>query len=162
MKKLLISNGVKKIPSIILILFYSILLLYPLLPQKVYAQVCPSGFVNCARDCDDPTTYWNDTQPCQLCNLFYMFEKIINFVLFTIVPLAAVLMLVVGGALFIFSAGSPSNVTRAKSIITATVIGLIIVYASWLIINTFFIAIGVADWTGLTTGWFRIDCPITP
>jgi len=164
MKKLLISNGMKKIPLIILILFYSILLLYPLSPQKVYAQDCPSdqqgGFVNCARDCNDPTTLWDDTQPCQLCHFFYMFQGIINKVLFTIVPLTAVLMLVVGGAFFIFSAGNPGNVARAKSIITATVIGLIIVYAAWLIVNTFLIAIGVETWTGLKN-WFEINCPIT-
>jgi len=96
--------------------------------------------------------------PCTLCHLFQMFKNIVDFVLFSIVPPVAVLMLVIGGFMFFFAGGNPGNLSRAKSIITSVVIGLIIVYTAWLIVNTFFAVIGVADWTGLRGGWFKIEC----
>ena len=99
-------------------------------------------------------------QECQFCHFFVMFRNIIDFVLFKLVPPVAVLMLAIGGFLFFFAGGSPGTLARAKSIITSTIIGLVIIFAAWIIINTFFVVIGVADWTNLKEGWFKIDCPI--
>lgn len=99
---------------------------------------------------------------CTLCHLFVMFKGIVDFVMFTLVPIIAILMLVIGGFMFFFAGGSPEMLSRAKSVITSTVLGLIIVYAAWIIVNTFFVIIGVADWTGLREGWFVIDCSTGP
>jgi len=99
--------------------------------------------------------------PCQLCHFFVMLDRILDFIFTRLVPAVAVLMLMIGGVMFFFAGGSPQTLGTAKSIITSVFIGLIIIFAAWLIINTFFLIIGVAAWTGLAGGWFTIDCPIT-
>ena len=102
-----------------------------------------------------------EEDPCNLCYFFQMFKNIIDFIMVPLVPIVAVLMLVIGGAMFFFSAGNPGNVARARSVITSTVLGVIIVYVAWILVNMFFAAIGVADWTGLLGGgWSTINCEI--
>ena len=96
--------------------------------------------------------------PCEFCHLFVMFDRIIDFVLFTLVPPIAVLMLVIGGAMFFFAGADPALLSKARAVLSATVIGLLIIYGSWLLINAFFIAIGVSAWTGLGT-WFELAIP---
>ena len=126
-----------------------------LIVQSVQAQ-CPApgeGLVPCG----------TDGCPCTLCHFFSMFKRIIDFIMIPLVPIIAVLMLVIGGLMFFFSAGSPGNLAKAKSVITSTVLGLMIVYVAWIMVNTFFVIIGVAEWTGLLpspggSGWFVIDC----
>ena len=100
-----------------------------------------------------------DEDPCQLCHLFVLLDTIVDFVLFKIILPLATLLLVIGGILFIFNAENPENVTKGKAILTSVVIGLIIIFAAWLIINSFVMLIGVSEWTGLREGWFQIECP---
>jgi hypothetical protein len=137
---------------------------------------CPSeqrgGVVPCGRNCDDPRTPNNECEPCQLCHFFVMFENIFHFVLFDIVPPLAVLMLAIGGFMYLFAylspgevlpgggKGGPKLLAQAKGLISSVIFGLIIIFAAWLIVNTFFMVIGVASWTGLSAGWWRIECPI--
>jgi hypothetical protein len=109
---------------------------------------------------------------CQFCHFFVMLDGAIDFVLFKLVPPIAILMLVIGGVMFILGyfggpellegggKGGPKMFSQGKKLITSVFIGLIIMFAAWLIINLFFQFIGVADWTGLQQGWFRINCPI--
>lgn len=95
---------------------------------------------------------------CQLCHLFVLLDNIIDFFLKYIVIPVATLLLVIGGLMFFLYAEDPSKVEQAKSLLRSTIIGLVMIFAAWLIINTFFMAIGVADWTGLKGGWFKINC----
>jgi len=139
--------------------------------QFVQAQ-CPAGLVPCARDCDSPDTPWDDSQRCTLCHFFVMFDQIVDFIMLTLVPIVAVLMIVIAGAMFMIhqiggaevfptgTRGGPALISQAKRLLTSVVTGLIIVYAAWIIVNTFLVIIGVAGWTGLATGWFSISCPV--
>ncbi|MDP2637256.1 MAG: hypothetical protein Q8P03_01440 [bacterium] len=105
--------------------------------------------------------------PCNLCDLFGLGTNIINFFLFpgstnngfAIVPLIASFLFVVGGFTMLTAAGSPERTGRGKTILTTTVIGLIIVYASWIFVNTIFQAMGVAEWAGLGN-WWQISCGV--
>lgn len=129
------------------------------IPQGVQAQ---GGLVPCGRDSDDLSTIGIDeSQDCQICHFFVMLDRILKFIFLILVPAIAVLMLVIGGVMFFFAGGSPQRLGNAKSIITSVVTGLVIIFAAWIIINTFFIFIGVASWTGLRSGWFIINCPIS-
>ena len=153
------GEGITKMKSeklkIVFFIIFLIILVFPLISRA-------DGLVPCGYDLNGNGTYDPETEGCTLCHFFLMFQGIVNFFLFNIVPIVAVLMLVIGGFLFFFASGSPAALSRAKSTITSTVIGLIIIYTAWLIINTFFVIIGVSDWTGLAGGWFKIDCSITP
>jgi len=66
--------------------------------------------------------------------------------------------LAIGGGMLIFSAGNPERLNEAKKLMTVVLIGLVIIYAAWLVVNLFFQVIGVAEWTGLKT-WWEIPCP---
>lgn len=55
-------------------------------------------------------------------------------------------MLIYGGFMLLISSGSAETVTKAKNIIVAAVIGLIIVFASYLIIKFVLDSLGV-NWT---------------
>lgn len=64
-----------------------------------------------------------------------------------IVGSLTLIMFIYGGVLFIISGGSSDKVGQAKKIITAAVVGLLIVFGSWLIIRFALDSIGV-DWEG--------------
>lgn len=137
----------KRVALIILLLAVFIV------PEITNAQLVP-----CGRGFDPP----NDV--CRLCHIFILFQNILNFLFFEIVPLLAILMIAVAGMYFIFAGGQPGNIETAKSMLKGTAIALLIIYGSWLFINLFFLVIGVNTWTGLDPsglkGWFQIDCQI--
>jgi len=116
-----------------------------------------AGLVPCGLSEDDPDQPGDQTVPCQLCHFFVMIDNIIDFLLFRIVPVLAALMIAIGGAMYIVSQGQPEKLSRAKGLFTAVVIGIIIIYGAWAIINTFLTFIGVAEWTGLNH-WWIINC----
>ena len=59
----------------------------------------------------------------------------------------ALLFFIYGGLMFLLSSGNTEQVSKAKGIIKAAVIGLIIVFASFLIISFVLSALDV-DWDG--------------
>jgi len=122
--------------------------------QSIQAQCPTEGLVPCG----------TEGCPCTLCHFFELIENILDFILFKLVPPVAVLMLVIGGVMFFLAAGDPANLSRAKSVITTTVIGLIIVYGAFLVIGMFLASIGLSDWTEniyeswWNEGFFTIEC----
>ena len=96
---------------------------------------------------------------CGLCHLFQLNNNIINWVLFVIVPIIAPIFIVIGGIYLLIARGNPEMFNKGKSILTATVVGLIIVYTAYVLLSTILTLLGVADWTGLGS-WWQIDCPI--
>ena len=129
----------KKLLPIVLIVFL-------FLPLAVGAQ---QGLVPCGEI----------GTPCQLCHLFQLINNIINWVLFVIVPIIAPIFIVIGGIYLLIARGDPEMFNKGKSVLTATVIGLIIVYTAYVLLSTVLTFLGVANWTGLGT-WWQIDCPI--
>jgi len=156
--------------------FFLILLFFYLTPSFIQTSVlgadssavqrtgCPSeGLVPCG----------NSTCPCKLCDFFLMFDRIIKFLLlppFGLVPIIATLMILIGGFMYIIAYGGPAEIleggkkggaqliSQAKSLFKSVIIGLFIIYGAWLVIDLFFMVIGVASWTGLKGGWQIINC----
>ncbi len=133
------------------ILFLLIFLGSLLLPLVSSAQ---GGLVPCG----------GETQPpCQFCHLFVMLKTIIDFVLVYIVFPVATLLIIIGGIMFFLYVENPQQAEQAKHLLTATVIGLVIIFSAWLVIGLFFTAIGLSDFALSLTGpnnWFIINCPI--
>ena len=120
------------------------------------------GLVPCGRMCDDPNTDICECDPCTLCHLFVLFKRIVDFLAKDVLFPLAVLIIVIGGVMFLTAAGSPERINAAKKILTSTVIGLAIIFLSWLIVNTI---IGVLVRTDNPFGmvlrnWSEIPCPI--
>ena len=133
----------KNLKSIFLTGALIVLFLIPIVTQ---ARLVPCGGIN--------------QPPCQLCHLFVMLDRIIDFILFYFVfPLGA-LLLVIGGGMLMLSSGEPDKITSARKILFSTIIGLLIIFSSWLMVNTLMTGIGVSDWVGGQGGWFQINCPI--
>ena len=133
-------------------------------PPGVTAPACytcspeeKGGLVPCGRSCDDPDTSKNECDPCQFCDFFVMINNIIRFVMFTLVPVVAVLMLIIGGVMFFFAGAKPAILIQAKGIITSVVIGLIIIFAAWVIVNTVLTNIGIVQSDALLR-WYQIEC----
>ena len=140
--------------KIFLIIFLGILAFLPLASQA-------AGLVPCGGD-GEPR--------CQLCHLFVLFKNVVDFLLTKIIPPLAVLMLAIGGFMYVFAylspsealaggKGGPALLSQAKKLIVSVIFGLLILFAAWIIVNTFFQLIGMAEWTGLKEGWWKIDCP---
>ncbi|PIP25000.1 MAG: hypothetical protein COX34_01060 [Candidatus Nealsonbacteria bacterium CG23_combo_of_CG06-09_8_20_14_all_36_12] len=103
-----------------------------------------------------------DQEPCQLCDFFVLFQNIVNFVLFKIVPPLAALFLVIGGVMFFFAGASPSTLQTAKKLMTSVMFGLLIIYGAWVFVNTFFMLIGVAEPGQFgfdLRKWWNFPCP---
>jgi len=104
--------------------------------------------------------------PCQFCDIFKLINNIIIFFLVpspsvnnmvAVVPLLATLLILVGGFYILIAAGRPNLQSQGKTIITAVVIGLLVVYIAWIVVNSILTFLGVAEWTGLLS-WWDIKC----
>jgi len=89
------------------------------------------------------------TMTCQFCHIFVMIDGIIDFLLIKIVPPLAIFMIVIGGIMFYFGGAKPSLLAQAKRLISGVIIGLALIYGSYLLVGTFLSVLGVADWTTL-------------
>ena len=104
---------------------------------------------------------------CDICDLFELISNVLNFAIKTAVVVAT-LMLVVGGGMLLFAGADPGMLTKAKSLIKSTVIGLIIIFAAFMIVGVVLNAIGLNTWTAdfykdwLKGDFFKIPCNQTP
>jgi hypothetical protein len=141
----------------------------PALPPPVSAAVAASasvsaptsgakgGLVPCGRLQDDPSTKdVNETKPCTTCDIFALASRVMNFILFTLVPAVAVLFYLLGGLMILLSRGSPGLVTTGKNFFWNTTWGLVIIFGAWMITNTVLKSI-VGD-KDVSKNWFRIEC----
>ncbi|MCH7828755.1 hypothetical protein IH982_02780 [Patescibacteria group bacterium] len=123
-----------------------VLIVFLFLPLLIFAQ---QGLVPCGEA----------GNPCKLCHLFQLVNNILNWVLFVIIPIIAPIFIVIGGIYLLIARGDPGMFSKGKSVLTATVIGLIIVYTAYVLLSTVLTSLGVANWTGLGS-WWQIACPI--
>ncbi|MFA5742415.1 MAG: pilin [Candidatus Paceibacterota bacterium] len=93
------------------------------------------GFIPCGLSADDPTTPWDESQRCEIKHLFILLNMIINFLMWTLVPIVLLFLMLASGAIFYFSMGREDPLPRIKSLWKAAGIGLGIIFLSWFIIN---------------------------
>ncbi len=121
------------------ILLFFILLVTFLAPQLAMSALVPCG---------------NDGQnPCTLSDFFVLIRNVYDFMVWTIALPIAGLMIMIGGILILISGGpgganpitgaiSPNLYSTAKNIITYSIIGVVLIFGSWLIIDAVLKAIG--------------------
>ncbi|MDA1337490.1 MAG: hypothetical protein O3C23_01860 [bacterium] len=125
------------------ILFFAFLVL----PLLAFAET-HLGLVSCGT---------STTASCTLCDLFQLITNIVNKILFVYIPLIAPIFVVIGGAYLLVARGDPGMLTKGKDVLTAVVVGLIIVYTAYVLLSTVLTFLGVAEWTRLGT-WWQIQC----
>lgn len=132
----------KKIFSLIIItLFLGLALTFQVSAQGMLPEA--TGSSDCSKD---GTMSPTDCGDYAISDFLALAINISKFV-FGIIGSLTLLMFVYGGVMFLISAGSADKVGQAKKIITAAVVGLLIVFGSWLIINFVFKAMGL-NWQG--------------
>lgn len=145
-------NSFKKI---ILVIFL-VILIFGFFPSQSWA----AWLVPCGVHEDDPETPEYENCPCTFCHFFVLFNRIVNFIVWRIVPWLGLIMLIAGGIMFIMASGNPEMLSRAKKFILAAIAGLFIIYAAWLILHTVFTVIQVEEWTGIAEGGFSLKCDV--
>lgn len=83
-----------------------------------------------------------DGPDCDICNFFQMLVNVYQFIVFQIATPLAVIALTVGGIFMMISAGNPGLFGKGKTILWAAIIGLVLVFGSFLIINTILTILG--------------------
>lgn len=130
----------------------SIIGLVAFLSFGVFAQsVFAAGLVPCGPGQADPT--------CEVCDFFTLIDNIIDFISITIAPPLALLLIVGGAATMMMSGGSETVYKKGREIITAALIGLFIIWGSWLIIDVIMSAtlVGTSG-SPWSNPWNTIEC----
>ncbi|MDO8474126.1 MAG: hypothetical protein Q7S62_01040 [bacterium] len=150
----------RKIIPILTVLF----LLFSVVPLTADA-----GIVQCGIDGSNGQPIdgkIDNKEACGFCDIFKLINNIIIFFLVpspsvnngvAVVPLIATLLILVGGFYILIAAGQPERQKTGKDIITAVVIGLLVVYIAWVMVMSILSFLGVAPWTGLGE-WWNIKC----
>jgi len=108
-----------------------------------------------------PIVPCGEGNPCTICHLFILLKNITFFVAFSLAPPVAGLLFLYSGILFLVSGGSQERITRARQIIFRTVLGLVLLYSSWLVINLIITTIAVSGFGGVNLEkwyFFQIRC----
>lgn len=112
------------------------------------------GLIPCGRLGDDPaTSEIDESKPCDLCSMLYTLKKGINFMMQISLGIA-ILIIIISGLMYSFSAGDTSMIGKAKNALYYTFIGLIIMFIAWIIIASILKGLGYAD----ITTWNQVNC----
>lgn len=82
--------------------------------------------------------------PCDLCHLFIIFDHIISFILTTIIPGVALLVIVFSGVMMIAGSASPDKTRKAKSALFWAIAGTLLAFFSWAIVTV--VVASFMDW----------------
>jgi len=113
------------------------------------------GFIPCGKNCNDPDTAWSEIAPCNFCSLFLMCQLIIEFMV-KIAGFAALIAISIGGFMYVFAAGSQSSIEKAKSMIKYTLLGFIIIFIAWAVVDSILATAGYIDPIG--GKWYSMNC----
>lgn len=153
-----------KSQNLVFLIVFLFFLFLSLFPNQAEAAIVPCG--GCAQWGPNPS---NPDQKiclvkqlnCQFCHIFVLIANIVDYVLTVIVPIVAGLMIIIGGLYLLAAGASPETLGKAKSVITATVIGLVIIFLAWVFLNTLLDFMDIKTWTGLEKWWeFTDKCPV--
>jgi len=125
---------------------------------NVIAQgpVCTTeGLVPCGRNCDDPATAWHEDDDCTLCHLILMGQLIIEF-LVKMAAIFAILAIIGGGLIYVFSIGSAGTIEKAKTTIKYALLGFLVVFIAWAVIDSILVLMGYIDPIG--GDWHMMNC----
>lgn len=80
---------------------------------------------------------------CTLCDLWHLASNIVHFLIFYVAIPLAILAFVIAGVIYMTSAGSDTRVSLAHKIFRNAVIGVVIIFCAWLIVDTLIKTIAV-------------------
>lgn len=102
------------------------------------------GLVPCGRNTDNPKTSWNECDACDLCAFILMGQLSIEF-LMEATGILAILFIIYAGFLYIFAVGKADKISKAKLMIKYILIGFVIVFTAWIVVNSILMIFGYID-----------------
>jgi len=102
-----------------------------------------SGIINCGCAADG-------SDACTIGDFFTTLGKIYSFIVKDIATPLAVIAITIGGILMLISAGNPNLMSTGKKVFYSAIIGLVLVFCSYLIINFILCtALGYCSWNSI-------------
>lgn len=102
------------------------------------------GLIPCGRNTNSSETAWNECDDCDLCSIVLMGQLVIEFIV-KIAGLAATLAIILSGFLYIFAAGEMALIAKSKLMMKYTIIGFIIIFAAWAMVDSLLLLLGYID-----------------
>lgn len=137
--------------------------------QDCVDNKCPDGTA-CSGANDACLGYGgiNEKAPCSLCHLYILIQRILGFIMWTVAPIVAVLGVAWGGFNILIAGENPGKRAEGFKIIQKTVVGLVIMFAGWVLMNEvlffFTSSSGTADITNptkiLQSPWNKVECEL--
>jgi hypothetical protein len=140
-----------------IILFVAILALIFVVGTNVAFAVSWFPIVQCGVN-NPPTDHPEWKNPCGRCDLFKLARNVMDAIVIGIMPPVAVVMFVYAGFLILVSGAIPSQLSKGKSIFTATAAGIAVMLVAWIGVNFFLKSFAVGD---ISDNWFTITCTET-
>ena len=131
-------------------IFLFIIIIFALLScGSVFAS---SGIVPCGGESD----------PCTLCHLIVGISNLVNWgknILVTV----TIVGIFISGIIYVVSSGNEKMIARAKSFLSASLVGFSVTLAAWLIVNVtiFWVANAKSDLNIGITNWYTFTCDTT-
>ena len=119
----------------------------------IFFFICFVGFVTTPLYAQGLVPCTGNTE-CTVCHLQVLAMNVLNF-LVMISAVVAALLFVNAGVLYVMSSANPGNIAKAHKIFTSTLVGAVIIFASWLLINTIMMSLVAGD---NFTGWNNLLC----
>lgn len=96
---------------------------------------------------------------CTLCDIVLGLNVIIKYIM-GISLFVALAVFVIGAVMYIVSAGDTGMITKAKDAMKNAAIGIVIIFAAWLIVNYTIQILGTKSNLGITrvSGWSNFTC----
>lgn len=116
------------------------------------------GLVPCGREFDDELTSWSEKEDCTICHLVILTDNVIDYLL-GLVGVVVVLSMIIGGLLYITSAGNSSLISTAKTAFYKSLYGFVVVLVVWVAVNTTMVLFGFDDPLG-DGSWHKFDCDL--
>lgn len=140
------------------LLFSAALLVFFLAPVFVSAQT--TGLVKCG------LVYVGESSEqklCTMCDIFKLVQTVTNFLVLYLAPLITALVLAYGGFLLLTPGGSTDKAKRGKTAMTNAVMGIVIIYVSWLAVDAVmkaFAAYQYGTQQPIFGFWNKFDCTV--
>lgn len=149
-----------KLSNLLFLIFVLSFLIFPLVVSAVdYIPLVPCGLSKeaaqklKAEGQGDPTIDY--TRPCTRCDAFKLAENVIDFALLGIVPPVAAVLFISAGLMIVLAGANQKLYATGINIFKNTFWGLVIILASWMIVNTFIQSFGPDQVKG---SWFKFTC----
>lgn len=98
---------------------------------------------------------------CNINDFVLMFIRLADFFL-GIVALVALYFIIMGAFTLIVAGGNPEKIKAGKNTLVSALVGLFVVFAAWVIINSLYYALTGGQGVNFINSWWQLPSEIKP